>query len=605
MAKTPKVPTVESVTAEYKKKAVRHYVSKKVKIPTVESIEKGYQPNKAILPQAVGKAFFDALDSIDVIGMLAKEANKKLASKKKEKKPRRFFSKKKTGPLVTTKHVDWKKAASGPVSANMNLGVTSGNAKDRVWAAAKLFYQIVVNTPLDENYEYTKQPKKKSSKEIKDKKAFKFIKDENGLMKVVPVDVVKPVKKSFHVADGNVTRNNWVLKVTTTKGTAEIRSGSLGINFDQPSDTGWKAVADRIKAEIGRFKPKDVEIVNEDPYIDVLEYGRYGKHGPSTTSERREGPKYLHGTVSGYSVQAPRGIMRVAASQLNNLQLEADKESKGVISDSMLSSIPVVTLELNADNLKDYTPVNKSVSDIVKDFEEREEFVTERQIGEAFMNDKPTVDVVVKRSERNAKAVNKRMFEKQISSKEVAEALFREIQRASKVISRQERAENRALKEIWGNQMSAVKAAGKLGSKFDKEIEKELNVILKSKKTNVVKKIQEKPVQDKKDKKDVQPIEGTLFAVQAPNAWSRVQVGDKTFEDFLCLRQKNGTLLFTVYKSSYQKKTEEEFRIYAAENNIFKTKEEFFTKGQVNLGITKQLDYSRIDEYYFEEKKNK
>ena len=86
------------------------------------------------------------------------------------------------------------------------------------------------------------------------------------------------------------------------------------------------------------------------------------------------------------------------------------------------------------------------------------------------MNDKPTVDVVVKRSERNAKAVNKRMFEKQISSKEVAEALFREIQRASKVISRQERAENRALKEIWGNQMSAVKAAGKLGSKFDKSL---------------------------------------------------------------------------------------------------------------------------------------
>lgn len=470
---------------------LRRQASIKVNVnmtPEMQGLLKGKLPGKGKenpVSKAVEQGMAEAVKKSNVAKLASDAANeaisKELGKAKAKKAP---VKRKPKGPFVTTQHVDWDEKSSGPVSATMNLGVTSSRAKDRVWAAAKLFYQIVANTPLDEDYEYTRQPKKKSSKEIREKKAFKFIRGEDGLMKVVPVDVVKPAYKAFHKADEHVTRNNWILKLTTIRGTTEFKSGSLGINFDQPSDSGWTAVADQIRAVTGRYKPTGVEIVNNDPYIDVLEYGRYN----STSTEKHQGAMYQHGTVGGYSVQAPRGIMRVAASQLNNLQLDADRDNKGVISDGMLSAIPKVTLKLNSDNLADYAPVDEVVENAARTAEENGEFISERQMGEIFMNDKPTVDVVVKRSERNAKAVNKRMFEKQISSKEVAEALFREIQRASKVISRQERAITRAAKakvkhdtKVWN---ATDKAYDNIASYFKASI--------KSPKTNISKNMQEK-----------------------------------------------------------------------------------------------------------------
>ena len=569
--------------------------SKEIKIrlnipKKLKDLIRGKSGNKEKLEAECEKAMSEAVKEAGIVKITADALNNEIAKLKgKTQKTKRRTTAKPQGPLVTTKHIDWKNAkkASGPVSATMNLGVTSGRAKDRVWAAAKLFYQIVANTPVDEDYEYTRQPKK--SKEIKEKKAFRFVKGEDGLMKVVPVDVVKPAYKAQHKADDKVTRNNWVLKITTKKPFCELHSGSLGINFDQPSDTGWTAIADLIRARIGRYIPVTVDIENKDPYIDVLEYGRYN----STSKEKHQGAKYQHGTVSGYSVQAPRGIMRVAASQLNNLQLEAnkDKDNKGVISEEMLSAIPKVTLKLNSDNLEDYAPVNEAVEESVRTAETNGEFVSERQIGEMFMSDKPSVDVVIKRSERAAKSANTRAFKKQTSTAAFAEALFKEVQKAAKVVSRQEQAENRALKEILKNQMSAAKAAGKLGSGLDKEVEKELKIMLKSQKTKISKTVNEKPVVKEKDtrREKVKPIEGTLFMVQVPD-W----IGK---DDLLALKRPDGKILYADYKDSYTRKTEEEFRVFAAEKNIFKPKEEFFTKNQLAVGI--RLRYSKLDEYSF------
>ena len=428
-----------------------------------KNTSKGKDSLEAEINKAVSKAVKESGLMKKATAVLNKEIAKKSGEESRSKK-RRTPSKQK-GPLVTTKHIDWKnsKKKSGPVSATMNLGVTSSRAKDRV-----------------------RKPKK--SKEIKEKKAFKFVKGEDGLMKVVPVAVAKPVYKALHKADDKVTRNNWVLKITTRGGSCELHSGSLGINFDQPSDTGWTAVADQIRAQTGRFIPLTVDIENKDPYIDVLEYGRYN----STSTEKHQGAMYQHGTVGGYSVQAPRGIMRVAASQLNNLQLDADRESGGAITDSMLSAIPKVTLKLNSDNLADYSPVNEVIENAARTAEESGEFISERQMGEFFMSDKPTVDLVIKRSQRAAKAANTRAFNKQVGTDAVAEALFKEVQKQSKVISRRERAENRALKEISGNQMSAVRAAGRLGASLDREVERELKIILKSQKTSVAKAVAEK-----------------------------------------------------------------------------------------------------------------
>jgi|GEM_PF-6705433 len=546
--------------------------------PEMQGLLKGKLPGKgkeSPVSKAVEQGMAEAVKKSNVAKLASNAVNKAIRDIVKKGSRKRSGESTPKGPLVTTKHIDWKKSkkASGPVSATMNLGVTSSKAKDRVWAAAKLFYQIVANTPLDEDYEYTRQPKKKSSKEIREKKAFKFVRGEDGLMKVVPVDVVKPAYKAFHKADEHVTRNNWILKLTTTRGMTEFKSGSLGINFDQPSDSGWTAVADQIRAVTGRYKPTDVEIVNNDPYIDVLEYGRYN----STSTEKHQGAMYQHGTVGGYSVQAPRGIMRVAASQLNNLQLDADRDNKGVISDSMLSAIPKVTLKLNSDNLADYAPVDEVVKNAARTAEENGEFISERQMGEIFMSDKPTVDVVIKKSEKAAKASNRYRFKKQTNTDKVAEALFKEVQKVSKVISRRERAENRALKEIWSDQMTAVRAAGKLESGLDKEIENELKIILKSQKTSV-----SKAVKEKKPPKPAETnvIKENYYLFEIPN------------KDFAIIVEDNGEMyryaLDDAKYASYGKK--EDFK-----KNIKFMKDEVFLKALKGM-LTEEELYSADEE---------
>lgn len=484
---------------------LRRQASIKVNVnmtPEMQGLLKGKLPGKGKenpVSKAVEQGIAEAVKESNVAKLASNAVNKAIRDIVKKGSRKRSGEPTPKGPLVTTKHIDWKKSkkASGPVSATMNLGVTSSKAKDRVWAAAKLFYQIVANTPLDEDYEYTRQPKKKSSKEIREKKAFKFVRGEDGLMKVVPVDVVKPAYKAFHKADEHVTRNNWILKLTTTRGTTEFKSGSLGINFDQPSDSGWTAVADQIRAVTGRYKPTDVEIVNNDPYIDVLEYGRYN----STSTEKHQGAMYQHGTVGGYSVQAPRGIMRVAASQLNNLQLDADRDNKGVISDGMLSAIPKVTLKLNSDNLADYAPVDEVVENAVRTAEENGEFISERQMGEIFMSDKPTVDVVIKKSEKAAKASNRYRFKKQ--EKEAKESLAklieaelkkneRRISQMAKQIAADARKERRRVSV--GEFNRGLRGAEESFFNAEKITEQRegFTVTMKSPKTNISKDVQEK-----------------------------------------------------------------------------------------------------------------
>lgn len=529
--------------------------SKEIKIrlnipKKLKDLIRGKSGNKEKLEAECEKAMSEAVKEAGIVKITTDALNNEIAKLKgKTQKTKRRTTTKPQGPLVTTKHIDWKKAkkASGPVSATMNLGVTSSKAKDRVWAAAKLFYQIVANTPLDEDYEYTRQPKKKSSKEIREKKAFKFVRGEDGLMKVVPVDVVKPAYKAFHKADEHVTRNNWILKLTTTRGTTEFKSGSLGINFDQPSDSGWTAVADQIRAVTGRYKPTDVEIVNNDPYIDVLEYGRYN----STSTEKHQGAMYQHGTVGGYSVQAPRGIMRVAASQLNNLQLDADRDNKGVISDSMLSAIPKVTLKLNSDNLADYAPVDEVVENAARTAEENGEFISERQMGEIFMSDKPTVDVVIKKSEKAAKASNRYRFKKQ--EKEAKEALAklieaelkkneRRISQMAKQIAADARKERRRVSV--GEFNRGLRGAEESFFNAEKITEQRegFTVTMKSPKTNISKDVQEKSAAKPSKYAITDLVRQTYFLLMIETNTDVVR---------LIVKDENGKQTFALYNNEF------------------------------------------------------
>ena len=133
-----------------------------------EGIEKSNL--KEQVRQAAGKAISAELKE------KGKEAEKRLealrASKPKNNKN-----------LVFTKHIEWDEHhKSGPVSANIDTGAMKQKKgeKTRVNTAAKLFYEIVSKTPVDEDYDYTRPAKNN----VYGKKFFKLEKNKNGKKRI-------------------------------------------------------------------------------------------------------------------------------------------------------------------------------------------------------------------------------------------------------------------------------------------------------------------------------------------------------------------------------------------------------------------------------------
>lgn len=567
-----KVPTVAGIAANYKKQAARKpRKPKTIKIPTVEGILKEALTDtrtpvlkSGTLDNLIENAFREAAVS-DIkkgglrrkcVEALNKEASadikKRIATAKSKKK----ITQKSNGPLVTTKRVEWGRVNKAGVektynaaSANLDINAIKGK-KTRLWAAAKLFYQIVANTPVDEDYEYSRTPD--LSREYR-KNAFKLITGKDGKVSVTKVNTVSLQSPKVHKKDENVTRDNWVLKIkaetkaTRTKEaevkTVELKSGSLGIDFDQPSDTGWEAVADRIIKEVGKLEPTFVEITNNDPYIDVLEYGRYGKTS-STSKEQHKGSKYYHGTVGGYSVQAPRGIMRVAASQLNNLQLDrktGERKSGQVSLTKRTLNLPRVTLAVNTDagNGDSYSDVYDDIERYAEEFEREGKFVSERQLGEAFEKGLSTVEANIKEFNKRARALNTRRFNKAVKSGDTAKALEAAVKQQAERIERKQRAEaNKTRKQAahyWKEMNDALKEAGSF------------IVLISSPKTKVRKTAEEKPAE--KEKFEItDEIKETYFLLFVET--------DTDVVKFL-VKMDNGKYLFAKYKDEYDRYTNE------------------------------------------------
>ena len=554
-----KVPTVAGIAANYKKQAARKpRKPKTIKIPTVEGILKEALADtrtpvlkSGTLDNLIENAFREAAVS-DIkkgglrrrcVEALNKEASadikKRIATAKSKKK----ITQKSNGPLVTTKRVEWgrvnkagEEKTYNAASANLDINAIKGK-KTRIWVAAKLFYQIVANTPVDEDYKYSRTPN--LNKEYK-KKAFKLTTGKDGKISVAKVNTVGLQSPKVHKKDNNVTRDNWLLKVTTKNGTIELKSGSLGIDFDQPSDTGWEAVAEKIFTATGKAEPTSIEIINTDPYIDVLEYGLYG----TTSKEQHKGNKYYHGTVGGYSVQAPRGIMRVAASQLNNLQLDrktGERKSGQISLTKRTLSLPRVTLAVNTDagNGDSYSDVYNDIERYAEEFEREGKFVSERQLGEAFEKGLSTVEANIKDFNKRARALNTRRFNKAVKSGDTAKALEAAVTQQAERIERKQRAEaNKTRKQAahyWKEMNDALKEAGSF------------IVLISSPKTKVRKTAEEKPAE--KEKVEItDEIKETYFLLFVET--------DTDVVKFL-VKMDNGKYLFAKYKDEYDRYTNE------------------------------------------------
>lgn len=69
-----------------------------------------------------------------------------------------------------------------------------------------------------------------------------------------------------------------------------------------------------------------VWLSNNVPYIEVLEFGQFVPKNPGPSKDPRKGRKGKTWVKGGYSVQAPKGMVRVALAQIaSELQATLDK----------------------------------------------------------------------------------------------------------------------------------------------------------------------------------------------------------------------------------------------------------------------------------------
>lgn len=250
----------------------------------------------------------------EVKGLLAK-AERKRAEFQREKSTFQMY----TVPTEVTLSGGWK--ADSPEI----------NSKYEV--AALFFFRIMCRTPYDEYYLY-KVLGERNQKTYKTSAITK----KSYTLKIDPVTRkrVLTLKESLreHNPDSNTVRNDWVMTLTNDDGTSVgfTIADFEGVSFESIGGVGYKAVAQKMMAKNENVKNFiSMTMTNESDYIDVLEYGKYNKtYETKNTKESHKGANRYHGSNGGYSVQAPRGIMRITMQEFQDAQIMASEEGRTV-----------------------------------------------------------------------------------------------------------------------------------------------------------------------------------------------------------------------------------------------------------------------------------
>ncbi len=126
-------------------------------------------------------------------------------------------------------------------------------------------------------------------------------------IKAVSIKLFSAIIESSPVDEGTF-RNNWYV-------TADTPSTEVNPNAKGGSNSG--AISEMSRKVLGLFDYQNINFTNNLPYSEVIEYGGYPK--PAKTGNK---------TVSGYSTQAPQGVVRVNAVRFEQLiQEEAQRVS--------------------------------------------------------------------------------------------------------------------------------------------------------------------------------------------------------------------------------------------------------------------------------------
>lgn len=200
-------------------------------------------------------------------------------------------------------------------------------------AAAAFFQMLVSNTPKDEDYTYEYE-----YEYVKVKRVKKYIKHEHdishegGKRKSVKVNILKDldelrdeyvstiqtVKKTrtmTHEADDSYVRDDWVFRFKNKT----FKSGDKMFDglFDKKNDKqAIMKIANIFYKETANSKVKSNSFTydNTNPRWEMLEYGYY-----ASNSKARIGTPYgyKHGVVDNFSVQAPKGFVRLVEAKWN------------------------------------------------------------------------------------------------------------------------------------------------------------------------------------------------------------------------------------------------------------------------------------------------
>ena len=318
----------------------------------------------------------------------------------------------------------------GKVSTMMTSRTNSLEKKYNVLAS--FFFRIVARTPYDEDYIYTSENNYKS----RNGKSYYYKTDPNTGKRVV---VPYTPHVHMHRKDEVVARNDWRLTIFNTDGSVkQFTPLDFPVSYENVTDTSaYKTIAEIIKKSnmdsYGVRNFTDCIIKNENPYIDLLEFGRYTK---KEMIEAHKGPMRWHGTNNGYSVQAPRGILGITVAEFQDAEYAAmDKDRQVDVSDIKFNaSVPVDANEI-----------------LVNAMQSVDEFVNEKDILDSFMRGLPQIPLSDK-STREVKEKYRELYRKELEKEDerfMAE-LKREVERETKkeeALERKEAAKEKAQRE--------------------------------------------------------------------------------------------------------------------------------------------------------------
>lgn len=258
-----------------------------------------------------------------------------------------------------------REAMKKAVSPIFSDDVTSMDAEQKYMYAATIFFRLVARTPYDESYMMSRQAPDRA------RKGFTYGTDpETGKR------VIKSTTRYFqHEPDDDVVREDWNIEINNVDGSSIVMNMKDfgGVSFENVTGAGWKSVESVMKKANGGKEIKNINTFNMNPRCTQLEFGRYLT---SNTEEVHKGSHRFHGVHNGYSVQAPRGFVRVTQMESSHV----GRLSQESVSPKFYKDMKGLDIAFSA-----FVPDNSSklVEEFVK--ENKDEMFNEKDILKALL----------------------------------------------------------------------------------------------------------------------------------------------------------------------------------------------------------------------------